>query len=67
MTTFSTMGDAAEYVTTALGCEFADDYDVDAIAKEICEWRNGKLTLILDDDCELFWQIVSKHDMSMEV
>ena len=58
-TTFPTIADAIAYVETALG-ENAPDFDLETIAREVTEWKGGKLTLIADDD--EFWGIVSKHD-----
>ena len=45
---------------------FVDDYDIEAIADEICEWRDGKLTLVFDEGSELFWNIVAAHDKTIE-
>ena len=66
MKTFSTMEEVTEYVRCALGTMFAGDYDVDAIAEEICEWKDGRLTLCFGDDSEMFWNIAAAHDMSKE-
>ena len=58
MTTFTTITEAIEYVETALA-DFASDYDVEAIAREVTDWVDGKLTLIAEDD--EFWTIVEGH------
>lgn len=60
MTTFSTINDVIDYVSTALG-DYASDFDVDGIARDITDWRDGKLTLIIDDPDERFWEIAEQH------
>lgn len=58
---FSTIGDAIAYVETALG-DFAGDYDVEAIAREVTDWVDGRLTLVRDGD--EFWAVVAEHDLT---
>lgn len=58
---FTTIGDATKHVEEALG-EYVADYDVEAIAREITDWVDGKLTLVVDDD--QFWSICAEHDIS---
>lgn len=58
MTTFTTITEAIEYVETALA-DFASDYDTEAIAREVTDWVDGKLTLTAED--EDFWAIVESH------
>lgn len=59
LTTFAIMTDAIEYVETALG-EHAEDFDAEAIAHEVTDWVDGKLTLTADGD--EFWAVVMQHD-----
>ncbi len=61
MTTFATITEAIEYVETAIGADYVSDYDCEAIAREVTEWVDGKLTLTAEDDD--FWAIVAAHDM----
>ena len=61
--TFTTLPEVIDYVETALG-EFASDYDVDAIAREISDWQGGKLVLTIDDPDDSFWEIAEKYDMT---
>ena len=61
MTTFTNITEAAEYVETAIGSEFSHDYDLEAIAREVTDWQNGKLVLTAEDDA--FWAIVSDHEI----
>ena len=65
MTTFTTITEATEYVETVIGDEYAADFDIEAIAREVTEWVDGKLTLMADDAD--FWAIVERHDTSMHV
>jgi hypothetical protein len=61
MTTITTITEATDYITTALG-EFADQYDVQAIADELTSWEDGKL--VLDEDESTFWATCAKHELS---
>lgn len=63
MTTFATMTEAIEYVETALG-DFADRFDAEAIAREVTDWIDGKLTLTTDGD--EFWAVAERHDLDIE-
>ena len=40
MTIYTSITEIRDYVTTALG-DYADDYDIDAIADEISEWTQA--------------------------
>lgn len=61
MRTFSDMNDARDYVVRAIG-EYAEFFDVDAIADEITEWRDGRLTML-----DGFWDVVARHDLTEQV
>lgn len=61
MTTFTTIADAIEYVTVALG-EFVSDFDVEGIAWDVIEWQDGEFVLVGDD--EYFWNTVAMYDIS---
>ena len=58
-TTFATITDVIDAITPALG-DFANDYDIEGIAREISEWKDGKLVADLDRDD--FWDIAQRHD-----
>lgn len=61
---YSTMDDVRDYVRTTLG-DAADDYDVDAIADALTEWRDGKLTLKVDEPFDAaYWDVVASHDIA---
>lgn len=59
---FSDMDDARAYVETAL-CEYAGDYDIDAIAREVTGWVDGRLVLLCNG--ESFWDACARHDMTL--
>ena len=64
-TTFTTMDEARDYVTSILG-EYAADHDVDAIADTVTEWSAGKLILKPEYDDEdgaspSFWAVVEDN------
>lgn len=48
-----------EYILPALG-EWAESFDVDAIADELYEWVDGQLTLVRE---EKFWEIAGRHEL----
>ena len=62
--TFESMTEAEAYVVEAIQTEHVADFDTESIAREVTDWRDGRLTLIAEDD--EFWAIVSKYDMSAE-
>ena len=62
MTTFNNMAEAEAYVIEAIQTEHLADFDTDAIARDATDWRDGRLTLIAEDD--EFWAIVASHDIS---
>lgn len=59
MTTITTIAEAIETITTVLG-EFANDFDIEGIAHELTEWKDGK---ILFDDDRIF-EVAPKYDMT---
>lgn len=61
MTTFTTIADAIEYVTVALG-EFVSDFDVEGIARDVTEWQDGEFVLV--GDVEDFWNTVALYEIS---
>lgn len=61
--TYGTIADAITDVETTLG-EFAGDFDTEAIAREITEWVDGKLTANEKAEGEAFWEIVRAHDLT---
>jgi hypothetical protein len=50
----------AHEISTTLG-DHADDYDIDAIARELID-RHGPIRRIDEVPTDLYWRIVSKHD-----
>lgn len=62
MITFDTMTEAERYVIEAIQTEHIADFDTDAIARDVTDWRDGRLTLVAEDD--EFWAIVASHDIS---
>jgi len=59
---FSSRQDAIELlILPALG-DFVEDFDVEAIADEVLDYRDGGFTSVVDD--EEFWEIVQKHNLS---
>lgn len=61
--TFSSIDEVVAYVTDALG-DFAEEYDVEAIARSVSEWQEGELRLAIEDPDERFWQIAEEHELS---
>ena len=65
-TTFTTMDEARDYVTSTLG-EYAAEHDVDAIADTITEWSGGKLALkaeYAEDEAgasDAYWAVVEAN------
>lgn len=58
--TYTTITDAINYhIIPALG-EFAEDYDVAAIAQELYHWNGTALECDADD--EEFWACVQRHE-----
>lgn len=53
---------AAREVAPALGT-YADEYDVEAIAREVARFDGHFFRLRLDLDEEKFWEIVEKHEL----
>ena len=56
----------SEYVEPALG-EYVDNYDAEAIAREITEWHHGETTtfdgfVVTKDGEERFFEIAARHD-----
>lgn len=72
MTIYTTITDyIAQVVNPALG-EYADDYDVEAIAQDMTEWHdekdaNGNILLnasgLVERDDVDFWEIAQKHEI----
>lgn len=62
MTTFATIAEAIDYVDEALSTSegYPEDYDMEAIAREVTEWRDGRLVLVADGD--EFWAAAMRHD-----
>ena len=71
MTRFATIQDVIDYIAPAFG-DFADDYDIDAIAREISDYRDGALVIVTDEDEDSagelpeFWAIAQKHNIAQE-
>ena len=59
-TTITTITEAETYVCTVLG-DYAHEYDVEAIARDLTSWENGRLVLNIDVDS--FWDIVHAHEL----
>lgn len=60
--TLSTISDARQYVIDAIGSEYIDDFDVDAIVSEAFERTEDGWTI--EDPDDDFWSIVESHDVS---
>lgn len=60
--TLSTISDARQYVIDAIGSEYIDDFDVDAIVYEAFERTEDGWTI--EDPSDGFWDIVKANDVS---
>lgn len=58
---FDKIGAVMEYVERALG-EYAMDYDIEAIAREIAVWDGDNFVLGIEDPDDSFWEIAAKHE-----
>lgn len=57
---FTTRQDVIDfYVIPSLG-DYAADFDVDAIAAEITEWRNGHLVVVVEGD-DQYNEVLQRH------
>lgn len=64
MTKFNDMAEVTSYITSALG-EFAEDFDVNAMASDCTEWKDGKLVFTFDEEAPgEFFAIAAKYDKS---
>lgn len=59
MNTYTTAQDVIEQVVIPSLGEYAADFDVEAIAADITEWIDGKLTVTAEGDD--FWTIAQRH------
>jgi len=60
--TFNTMQDVIDYIETAIGPEYVDDFDVVGIAHSITKWKDGKLCLSMQG--RNFWDVVCEFELS---
>lgn len=58
---FTTINEIKDEVRFALG-EFANDYDIEQIAREISDWENGFMVVVVEDDD--FWAIVQSNELT---
>lgn len=58
---FDKISAVMEYVERALG-EYAMDYDIEAIAREIAVWDGDNFVLGIEDPDDRFWEIAAKHE-----
>lgn len=61
-TTFITMQGCIEYVCCSIGSLYEDDYDVEAIAKEVFDYDEERHMFALCVDESEYWDVVRKHD-----
>lgn len=59
MATFTTITDVIEQIVLPSLGEYAADYDVEAIARDIYEWQDGQIVITAEGDD--FWEIAERH------
>ena len=59
--TVTTITEVETFVYTALGEDWAQEYDVEAIARDLTSWEDGDL--VFDPDTDSFWDIVQAHEL----
>jgi hypothetical protein len=60
--TFADMDDAINYVETMLGT-YCGHFDAEGIAREITDWRDGKLTMVVDSIGD---ELLEKYDRDLK-
>lgn len=58
--TYSTINDVIGDVIISLG-EYAEDFDVEAIAREVASYKAELQAFTFDVDGDDYWGIVAKH------
>lgn len=56
---FNDIREVVDYIEVALG-DFSSDYDVERFARDITEWKNGKLVMVIED--YRFFEIAKRYE-----
>lgn len=63
--TYSSITDVIDYVVEPALGDFAADYDMESIARDIMEWSDEEGAYVVDDDREDFYDIADAHSYNL--